>query len=148
MGARQLLSTLYGAAQSEHVHFNRPGRIDYRSDTYHATLRGYDFCLSVAGNSFCPRIADYAASGCIPVLVRPGMLLWPHEPDLDYSTFSLSVGFDDLPRLPDILANMSDAQVRAKRWALREVHRAFIWDEEYGRAYEVSMAGVMRRLRA
>lgn len=39
---------------------------------YHALLRQYTFCLSVTGTSFCPRIADIIASGCIPVLIRPG----------------------------------------------------------------------------
>ena len=60
------------------VDFNRqpPTR---GSAAYHAVLRSYDFCLSVTGASFDPRISDYVASGCIPVIVRPGGVLWPLE---------------------------------------------------------------------
>ena len=78
--------------------------------------------------------------------ILPGNVLWPFEPYLDYSRFSVDVRFEDIPRLPSILANLSDAEVRAKRQALREVHRMFIWDAAYGRAYE-SVVDMLRRLR-
>ena len=58
------------------------------SQSYHDTLREYEFCLSAPGTGFGTRIVDYIVSGCIPVIVRPGDLLLPFEPDLDYSAFT------------------------------------------------------------
>ena len=97
--------------------------------------------------AYCPRIGDYVAAACIPVIVRPGDLLWPYEPDLDYSTFAIDVGFEDLPRLHEIIANVSEAEVRRKRERLREIYRFFVWDDAVGGAYESVMAAVMARVR-
>jgi hypothetical protein len=74
-----------------------------------------------------------------------GGVLWPFEPDLDYSRFAVSVSFEEIPYLPGLLANMSDTEVHAKRERLREVHRMFIWDDVYGQAFE-SVLDVLRRL--
>ena len=102
----------------------------------------------MAGNSYRPRIGDHAAAACIPVIVRPGDLLWPYEPDLDYSTFAINVGFEDSPRLPEIIANVSEAEVRKKRERLREIYRMFIWADEEGNVHEAVMAAVMARVRS
>ena len=59
------------------------------------------------------------------------------EPELDYSTFSISISFEQIPALPGLLANLSEADVLRLRTGLRAVHRYFIWDEGYGRAYEL-----------
>ena len=142
-GARQTVQLLL--ANHPMVSFNQRSATT-QSGSYHATLRSFTFCLSVTGKSFCPRIADIIASGCIPVRILPGHVLWPFEPDLDYSRFSVDVPFEDIPRLPSILANLSDAEVRAKRRALRKVHRMFIWDDVYGRAYEATIEALRRRL--
>ena len=95
---------------------------------------------------FGVRIVDYVASACIPVVVRPGRLTMPLEPDLDYSRFAVNVAFRDIPRLPALLGAMSEEAVRRKREALRDVHRMFLWDEQYGRAYETVRQMVLRRL--
>ena len=134
-GARQVVQALL--ADHPLVSFNKR-RIATSSTEYHATLREFTWCLSMTGTSFCPRIADIVASGCIPVLIRPGHVLWPFEPELDYSSFAISVSFEEIPRLPSLLANMSEAALRGKRERLREVHRMFIWDDEYGSAYETT----------
>ena len=106
------------------------------------------FCVLVPGDSaMTPRLFSFTAAACIPVIVRPGDLLWPYEPDLDYSTFAIDVGFEDLPRLAEIIANVSEAEVRRKRERLREIYRMFVWDDREGGAYEAVMAAVMARVR-
>lgn len=97
---------------------------------------------------FGVRIVDYVASGCIPVIVRPGRLSLPYEPDLDYEGFAVSVRFDQIASLPALLDGMSEEQIRRKRERLQEVHRLFIWDEGYGRAYEYTRELTLRRLNA
>ena len=126
------------------VEFNRGAKV--LTGGLHALLRTYDFCLSAPGTGFGNRIVDYVVAGCIPVVVRPGGLLLPHEPDLDYSAFAVSVPFETIPALPSLLANMSDAVVAQMRERLCAVHRMFIWDEDYGTAYETALGALLSRL--
>ena len=58
---------------------------------YHHALRGAEWCLTAPGFGFGARLVDYVACGCIPVVVRPGRLLLPYEPELDYDGFAVSV---------------------------------------------------------
>ena len=83
-------------------------------------------------------LIDYIAAACIPVVVRPGNLLLPYEPSLDYDAFAVTVPFREITALPALLGGMSEAAVRAKRERLRQVHRMFLWDSEYGSAYEAA----------
>ena len=54
--------------------------------------------------------------------------------------------FEDIPRLPAILEAMRPAELRAKRERLREVHRRFVWDEQYGEAFEAVRDAVLRKV--
>ena len=70
----------------------------------------------------------------------------PFEPFLDYDTFAVSVPFRDIPRLPTLLGSLSDTAIRAKRERLRLVHRLFLWDAQYGRAYEAARLMLLQTL--
>ena len=54
--------------------------------------------------------------------------------------------FEDIPRLPAILEAMPHAELHAKRERLRDVHRRFVWDEQYGRAFEAVRDAVLRKV--
>ena len=144
MGIRQMVRREIG----DHplVRFNVNASAGAKS--YGQELLSNQWCLTAPGMGFGVRIVDYVASGCIPVVVRPGRLSLPYEPDLDYGGFAVSVRFDQIASLPALLDGMSDEQIRRKRERLREVHRLFIWDEEYGRAYEYTRELTLRRLNA
>jgi len=159
MGIRQAVENELG--KHPMVHFNRHGpapvaHVDGQNSTgsprsahqtssagiltgasYHAMLRTYEFCLSAPGKGFGNRLVDYIVTGCIPVVVRPGGLLLPLEPALDYDGFAVQLPFEDIPILPSILANLSRHAIWKKRQRLMEVHKMFLWDEGYGQAYEV-----------
>ena len=151
MGLRQMVHRLLG--QHPMVHFNRPSTMRASADpatdegSYHSLLRSYDFCLCAPGKGFGNRIVDYVASGCVPVIVRPGDLLMPLEPELDYDGFAVSVPFEAVPSLPSLLANMSSEALRRKRQRLHEVHRLFIWDEAYGQAYDAVLSRISNALK-
>lgn len=113
---------------------------------YERELRSAQWCLTAPGMGFGVRLVDYVAAGCIPVVVRVGGLALPYEPELDYDSFAVSIAFRDIDALPATLEAMSDAQVRAKREGLAAVHRRFLWDETYGRAYETTRELLLRRL--
>ena len=105
-------------------------------------------CLTAPGYGFGARIVDYMACGCIPVVVRPGRLLLPFEPDLDYDSFAVSVAFQDLLHLPEVLMGLSERTLRAKRARMKEVHRMFLWDDSYGNAFEAVHALILKRVRS
>ena len=132
LGIRQMVKALIGRHQM--VSFNAV--LPKPNGSYHHNLLTSEFCLTSPGMGFGVRIIDYVAAGCIPVVVRAGPLRMPLEPELDYSSFGLVVPFHDIPRLPHIIERMSIEEIRTKRERLRDVHKKFIWDEEYGEAYE------------
>lgn len=119
---------------------------------YMKTLRESEFCLSAPGFGFGVRIVDYVAAACIPVVVRPFApasgehLLLPLEPDLDYTEFAVVIPFAQLAALPALLQNMSAVTIRWKRERMAQVHRRFLWDHEYGEAYEAVREALERRL--
>ena len=47
--------------------------------------------------------------GCVPLIIQPNVTQ-PLEDILPYETFSLRVGLDDVPRLPEILGAVSRSQ--------------------------------------
>ena len=142
MGIRQIAKRYLG--EHPFVHFNRDALS--AGAGYHDLLRTYEFCLCAPGKGFGNRIVDYVAAGCIPVLLRPGALRMPLEPELDYDGFAVSVPLKAIRSLPALLANMSEAAIRRKRERLREVHRDFLWDEAYGTAFEAVFERVVRLL--
>ena len=116
--------------------------------SYQAELLRSQFCLSAPGMGFGVRLIDYVAAACIPVVIRPGKLRLPFEPDLDYDEFAVSIPFAEIGTLPKRLREMSEAVLRQKRERLKEVHTLFLWDHAYGKAYETAREHVMRRLNA
>jgi hypothetical protein len=72
----------------------------------------------------------------------------PFEPELDYDSFGVSISFDDLPRLPALLASFSEPTLRAKRERMREVHRMFLWDDDYGHAFTAVYDAVLAKVRS
>jgi hypothetical protein len=144
LGVRQVVKALIG--QHPIVSFNEiqpKGNGSYRHN-----LLNSEFCLTSPGMGFGVRVVDYVAAGCIPVVVRPGRLRMPLEPDLDYSTFGVTIPFHDIPKLPRLLESMSADEIRSKRERLRDVHKKFIWDEHYGSAYETVRGLLLRALQS
>lgn len=134
MGIRQAVHRTIGHLPSVVFESNS----SFKEHTYAHELLRATFCLTAPGMGFGVRIVDYVAAACIPVVVRPGRLAMPYEPWLDYSGFSVSVPFARIAELPALLQGMSDEDIRAKRERLKVVHRMFLWDEAYGRAYETT----------
>ena len=128
------------------VSFNE--KMPKQNGSYVLNLRRSEFCLTSPGMGFGVRLIDYISSGCIPVIVDPGrQLRMPLEPSLDYSAFSVRVAFQDIPTRPDIIGNMRPREIRRKREALRDVHKKFLWDEQYGEAYEAVRDSLLHELR-
>ena len=142
LGIRQAVWRLHG--RHPLVRFN--ANVTGRPRSYPAEMRASEWCLTSPGMGFGVRIVYAVAAGCLPVVVRPGQLRLPYEPELDYEGFAVTLPFRDIDSLPAILGAMSDAAIRAKRERLRQVHRMFLWDAAYGTAYETTRDLLLRRL--
>lgn len=152
MGIRQAVHQTLGSRADLHdlVDLGRPGERALSTAAYHRTLRSVQWCLTAPGYGFGARIVDYLACGCIPVVVRPARtlrVLLPFEPELDYDAFGIVLPFEDLPSLPELLRGMPEATLRAKRHRLKELHRDFLWDDAYGRAFEAVRAATLGKVR-
>eukprot|EP00899_Mesostigma_viride_P017710 jgi/Mesvir1/25940/Mv20934-RA.1 len=137
---------------------------------YYPKLRSSRFCMDTAGHGFSVRILDYMASGCIPVIIRDD-ILWPYEsyelggdgtenwqqdsaqgrwddlPRVHYPEFSISIRKKGIPALLSMLRGISSDRLRQLQEGVQRVHKAFLWDEEYGLAYNYTLT-VLARLRA
>eukprot|EP00899_Mesostigma_viride_P010786 jgi/Mesvir1/19709/Mv09969-RA.2 len=142
----------------------------YANEQYYPKLRSSKFCLDVPGFGFSVRILDYVASGCIPVIVRDD-ILWPYEsysyggdersnwqqespqgewddlPRVHYPEFAVAFRKKDIPTMLAALRNMTVKRVYDLQAGVQRVHKAFLWDHEYGLAYNYTLYG-LTRLRA
>lgn len=80
------------------------------------------FCLAPPGDGWSPRIEDCVLHGAIPVIIMDGVHA-PFESLLDWPSFSLRVAEDDLAKLPQLLAAVPAARVKAMQANLAKVTR-------------------------
>ena len=100
----------------------------------HTYLTRSRFCLVPAGEGFGCRLAELMITGCVPVIIQPGVIQ-PFEDILPYSEFSLRYAHADIPTLHEKLAAISPARHGAMRAAGARHAAAFNWRED-GSAYE------------
>jgi hypothetical protein len=91
------------------------------------------FCLVPPGAGYTTRGSLGITRGCIPVFLDDHI----EHPFCEYfaslgvgcDTFSLRVPEAELPRIPEILANVSFEREHMMRGALLAMRRHFIWNE-------------------
>lgn len=64
---------------------------------------------------------------------------------LPYAAFSLSLSPKQLPELPQLLRAVTKRQICEMRAAAARYHRAMLWQQPHGRAYELTMISLCRR---
>lgn len=92
------------------------------------TLRSR-FCLAPRGygrSSF--RFFEAMQLGAVPVYVWDDKEWLPYQAELDYSSFSVSVQREDIPRLWDILTSITESQYIAMIESAERVRRYFTLD--------------------
>ena len=73
--------------------------------------------------------------GCVPLIIQPNVTQ-PLEDILPYETFSLRVGLDDVPRLPEILGAVSRSQHASLLRGVRNFSPLFNWHTTHGQAFD------------
>ena len=131
--------------------------------TFAEEMPNATFCYSPLGHDSgdSDRYIPAILFGCIPVMLAssnrggtrvPLSQSMDEHPDIDWRSFSVLLEMEDIPRLHEILARITHAEVRRMRHALSRVWHRFLWTYIFGSylgedggddAFE-SMMGVLR----
>jgi len=126
--------------------------ISAKSDpqAYHSELLRSTMCIAPAGwELWSVRFFESMLLGCIPVIVTDDIQL-PFQSQIDYSAFTVKVAEADVPRLPEVLAQVSPAGIRRKQDALRRVWKTVTYQTppSQGDAFHHLMAELQARVDA
>ncbi len=89
-------------------------RVGVRSPRYEQEFTTSRFCLAPPGAGWGKRGILSVLMGCVPVVIGDG-IHQAFEPQLDWGRFAVRVAEADIPRLPYILAGLSEEEVQAKQ---------------------------------
>ncbi|XP_012485864.1 probable glycosyltransferase At5g03795 [Gossypium raimondii] len=96
-----------------------------RGVNYYDMMRNSKYCICPSGYEVAsPRIVEALYNGCVPVLISKSYVA-PFSDVLRWKSFSVTVSVDDIPKLKEILMNISTRQyIRMQRRVL-QVRRHF-----------------------
>eukprot|EP00195_Chlamydomonas_chlamydogama_P007154 CAMPEP_0202896838 /NCGR_PEP_ID=MMETSP1392-20130828/5751_1 /ASSEMBLY_ACC=CAM_ASM_000868 /TAXON_ID=225041 /ORGANISM="Chlamydomonas chlamydogama, Strain SAG 11-48b" /LENGTH=484 /DNA_ID=CAMNT_0049582321 /DNA_START=368 /DNA_END=1822 /DNA_ORIENTATION=+ len=126
---------LYSAGvrqQVYHHHAHRPGfKVVARSSTYLQDMASSKFCLAPTGGGHGKRQVLVARFGCIPVPITDHVLQ-PFEPELDWPSFSVAVKEEEVPRLHEVLAAISEEKLEKMQEAVACASKHLWWSSMWG----------------
>jgi len=99
--------------------------------TYEQDISRAQFCLAPTGAGWGIRVVEEVTRGCIPVIIQDNVTQ-AFEEILPYAKFSVRVSEADIPRLPEILRNITQSQVQQMRKELSCVWKRLTWSSVYG----------------
>ncbi|KAG1678020.1 hypothetical protein FOA52_000816 [Chlamydomonas sp. UWO 241] len=139
-----------GARQSVYKMFKKaPGFLllnHHSHDDYYSHLSTSVFCLATAGWGWGGRMKAAVTRGCIPVIVQDGILV-EFEEQLPLKEYAIRVPLWMSHKLPPILAVFNNTgHVANMQKALECTWRLHWWRRPYGRAFEVVMCELKRRV--
>eukprot|EP00798_Chlamydomonas_sp_ICE-L_P001579 gene1579-32966_t len=110
----------------------RPGyKIVPRSASYVTDMSTAQFCLAPTGGGHGKRQVLVSRFGCIPVPICDHVLQ-PFEPELNWSSFSITVPEADISKIPEILAKVSPEQLKQMQEANACAARHLWWSSMWG----------------
>ena len=137
-----------GVRQAAFAHYaNRTGWCVSRWVTKVLSVQRWQrsrFCLAPTGGGFGDRLTQAMRYGCVPLIIQPNVTQ-PLEDILPYETFSLRVGLDDVPRLPEILGAVSRSQHASLLRGVRHYSPLFNWHTTHGQAFDAVAYTLCRR---
>jgi len=137
-----------GVRQAVFAHYaNRTGWCVSRSVKKGLSVQRWQrsrFCLAPTGGGFGDRLTQAMRYGCVPLIIQPNVTQ-PLEDILPYETFSLRVGLDDVPRLPEILGAVSRSQHASLLRGVRNFSPLFNWHTTHGQAFDAVAYTLCRR---
>ncbi|KAK8600381.1 hypothetical protein V6N13_059826 [Hibiscus sabdariffa] len=96
-----------------------------RGVNYHDMMRNSKYCICPSGYEVAsPRIVEALYTGCVPVLISKSYVA-PFSDVLRWKSFSVVVSVDEIPRLKEILTNISTRQYVRMQKRVLQVRRHF-----------------------
>ena len=106
-------------------HANRSG-FCLRATSSDALLHESRFCLAPSAEGFGNRLALAVLAGCVPLIIQPGVLQPLHDL-LPYRRFSITLGVEEIPRMHERLAAVTEEEHAEYRRQLERYAPAFAW---------------------
>ncbi|KAA8518213.1 hypothetical protein F0562_015687 [Nyssa sinensis] len=131
MGIRQKVAHEFGSSPNKEGKLGKQRTEDVivtplRSDNYHEDLASSIFCGVMPGDGWSGRMEDSILQGCIPVLIQDGIFL-PYENVLNYESFSVRIGEDEIPNLIKILRGFNETEREFKLANVQKIWQRFLY---------------------
>lgn len=131
MGIRQKLAEEFGSSPDKHGKLGRQHQNDVivtplRSENYHEELASSIFCGVFPGDGWSGRMEDSILQGCIPVIIQDGIFL-PYENVLNYESFAVRIGEDEIPNLIKILKGFNETEIDFKLANVLRIWQRFLY---------------------
>lgn len=115
----------------------------WEDKSYSEALTSSVFAFALPGDGWSARFEDSILHGCIPIIIQDEIDL-PWASILEYDSFSLRIAEKDIPRIPQILLEISLERTQELQGNLRKVWHRFIWTE-YGFYGSLAKAKMLER---
>lgn len=133
MGIRQKVAGEFGSSPNMEGKLGKQHAEDVivtplRSENYHEDLASSVFCGVMPGDGWSGRMEDSILQGCIPVIIQDGIFL-PYENVLNYESFAVRIGEDDIPNMINILRGFNESEIEFKLSNVRKIWQRFMYRE-------------------
>lgn len=95
--------------------------------SYAQHMKSSKYCICPMGYEVnSPRIVEAIYYECVPVIIADNFV-HPLNEVLNWNAFSITVAEKDIPKLKDILLNISERRYRSMQLRVKKVQKHFIW---------------------
>ncbi|GAX82727.1 hypothetical protein CEUSTIGMA_g10153.t1 [Chlamydomonas eustigma] len=125
----------YSAGTRQKIHYHHWNRSGYQvvtsTKSYGRDMTKSTFCLAPTGGGHGKRNVLVTMMGCVPVTVTDGVYQ-PFEPELDWPSFSVPIAESDIPRMHELLEEVTDDRLREYQGKLSCAAQHIFWSSIYG----------------
>ncbi|KAG5552415.1 hypothetical protein RHGRI_010480 [Rhododendron griersonianum] len=135
MGIRQKVAEEFGSTPNKEGKLGKQHAEDVivtplRSDNYHKALANSVFCGVMPGDGWSGRMEDSMLQGCIPVVIQDGIYL-PYENVLNYESFAVRIGEDEIPELIKILRGFNETEIEFRLANVQKIWQRFLYRDSF-----------------
>ncbi|XP_058210081.1 uncharacterized protein LOC131322685 [Rhododendron vialii] len=135
MGIRQKVAEEFGSTPNKEGKLGKQHAEDVivtplRSDNYHEALGNSVFCGVMPGDGWSGRMEDSMLQGCIPVVIQDGIYL-PYENVLNYESFAVRIGEDEIPELIKILRGFNETEIEFRLANVQKIWQRFLYRDSF-----------------
>ncbi|KAG5552416.1 hypothetical protein RHGRI_010480 [Rhododendron griersonianum] len=136
MGIRQKVAEEFGSTPNKEGKLGKQHAEDVivtplRSDNYHKALANSVFCGVMPGDGWSGRMEDSMLQGCIPVVIQVDGIYLPYENVLNYESFAVRIGEDEIPELIKILRGFNETEIEFRLANVQKIWQRFLYRDSF-----------------